>query len=811
MVSKEKPSQELLTRRPRAPHKVGVCMEFAGGTNLIQDFYDGIRLAFSEAEERGDVDRAIELVIREVRGPMRGTSSVVVDAWRELVHDEDCLAVIGPVVTEANLALVDEVNRTGVPTISFCATFDWAGPYAFALQNGGFPDEAVLLAGYLASQAITRVALFREDGIIGEEYGAAFRAAARRYGLTLVTDHVVGLFNTYEPVEPVLRAAHEAGAECVLVLSAYGALIPVRAAVKAVGDSLGWNPVKVQNTTWVAITAFGGAGDYDQATLIADFDGWIGLDQVHEGNRHFQDVLFRFEKRFGRRPFHAYAALGFDHGFVVAGALARMRPPSAQGLTDALERTRMVPACIGGPGTVISFGPHDHRGYKGDYVVLRTIADGVEQLVDVTWAALLATSPLGVNGVGVNGVGVNGADGDNASHALSGAGTRYSLVGDRTPFRIGVLQDWALWAPVEKWYDGLRLAFAEAFESGLLDREVELVFREVEGPPDGRAADVVRAWRDLVHKEKVLGVVGPFITDLTRILRDEIERTRVPVISYCATTKFAGDFCFQTPNGTFADETFHIARHLLRRGVRRVGVVREDNPIGDEYYDWFRLHARTLGLQVTSDQIVSPRVTDEEMDTALRAVRASGAQGLAHLGYGLSFYAVLSQMARHVSEGWDVPRVTITTWVLCSGLDQELGSPALMNLPAPLEALEGWVGVDLPHEGNKVFQGFQDRYVARFGGAKPYGCYPAHMYDMGRVLAEGIARARPVTPEGLAKGLEKVRMVPATMGAPGTVLGFGPYDHRGYKGSDYLVLRTVLGGREGLVEELMPGLEAPAS
>ena len=49
-------------------------------------------------------------------------------------------------------------------------------------------------------------------------------------------------------------------------------------------------------------------------------------------------------------------------------------------------------------------------------------------------------------------------------------------------------------------------------------------------------------------------------------------------------------------------------------------------------------------------------------------------------------------------------------------------------------------------------------------------------------------------------------MLPATMGSPGTVVGFGPYDHRGYKGTDYLVLRTVKDGREGLVSELMPGL-----
>ncbi len=43
------------------------------------------------------------------------------------------------------------------------------------------------------------------------------------------------------------------------------------------------------------------------------------------------------------------------------------------------------------------------------------------------------------------------------------------------------------------------------------------------------------------------------------------------------------------------------------------------------------------------------------------------------------------------------------------------------------------------------------------------------------------------------------------MGAPGTVLGFGPYDHRGYKG-DYLVLRGLRRGKEGLAEELFADL-----
>ncbi len=345
--------------------------------------------------------------------------------------------------------------------------------------------------------------------------------------------------------------------------------------------------------TWVGMTALGTAGDYDKAALVANFEGWVGLDQIHEGNQHFQAVLDRFEAKYGRRPFHCYTALGFDHGMVVADALARMKPPSSAGVKDALERLRMRPACIGGPGTVISFGPHDNRGYKGDYIVLRTVQDGVEQRIDLSNADLLQHEPL-----------VQGADID-VDEVMLGTGSKYSLAGDRTPFKVGVLQDWALWAKLPLWYNGLRLAFNEAFESGLLDRPVELVIEEVEGPPERDAASVAKAWRRLVDDQQVLAVVGPFITDMVRILRDQIERDEVPMLTYAATVKAAGEYVFQTPNGTFADETFHTARYLRRRGATSVGIIREDNPIGDEYADFFRQHARRMGLSVASDQIIS--------------------------------------------------------------------------------------------------------------------------------------------------------------------------------------------------------------
>lgn len=110
--------------------------------------------------------------------------------------------------------------------------------------------------------------------------------------------------------------------------------------------------------------------------LIDNFEGWVGVDQFDERNQTFTSMLDRFEKRFGRRPMHCYTAQGYDMGNVVAHGLARAKPHSREGLRRGLERIRRLDAASGGPGNHTSFGPYDHRGYKGEYIVMRQVRNG---------------------------------------------------------------------------------------------------------------------------------------------------------------------------------------------------------------------------------------------------------------------------------------------------------------------------------------------------------------------------------------------------------------------------------------------------
>ena len=59
-------------------------------------------------------------------------------------------------------------------------------------------------------------------------------------------------------------------------------------------------------------------------------------------------------------------------------------------------------------------------------------------------------------------------------------------------------------------------------------------------------------------------------------------------------------------------------------------------------------------------------------------------------------------------------------------------------------------------------------------------------------MMTALATARPLTGPGVKESLERVKMLPAASGAPGTRLRFGNFIRHGWVGSEFLVARRVL-------------------
>jgi len=89
-----------------------------------------------------------------------------------------------------------------------------------------------------------------------------------------------------------------------------------------------------------------------------------------------------------------------------------------------------------------------------------------------------------------------------------------------------------------------------------------------------------------------------------------------------------------------------------------------------------------------------------------------------------------------------------------------------------------------------VGQAFLDQFAATYG-RRPEWVLPLVNRDFATVLLHAFADAHPLSPRGVKEALERVKMVPAAAGSPGTYLSFGNWTRRGWMGAGYLVARKL--------------------
>jgi branched-chain amino acid transport system substrate-binding protein len=318
--------------------------------------------------------------------------------------------------------------------------------------------------------------------------------------------------------------------------------------------------------------------------------------------------------------------------------------------------------------------------------------------------------------------------------------------------------------------DWLRREVEAVQAAGRLDAEVAFFHAYGLGLPSGTAEAVERAFMDLARRDLAL-IVGPAIGDNALVATPWVERERVPTINWAGAERARGEWMFHLQVGSHEDESLVIARHLRAIGAARVGVVYDQSPIGTRHLKYLEDEARVIGLEIVAAHAISPLAEDasQEVDRVLAATP----QGFVYLGLGLSAPAVARAL---VARGWQGPRIMNT-----AGLRGYHGDFAA--------ACDGWIYIDMHSDANRTLNALRERMNLPASQA----VWAAKGHDLGRLVAEGLARAPDFTREGVKVGLEQVKWLPAAEGEEGTLLGFGIQD-RGALHGRYLVLRQWLGG-----------------
>lgn len=346
------------------------------------------------------------------------------------------------------------------------------------------------------------------------------------------------------------------------------------------------------------------------------------------------------------------------------------------------------------------------------------------------------------------------------------------------PIKLGILMDWMVpedhpQERVDDWFLPLELVFEQGLARGMIDRPVELVIRRCWGLPKGSVKAVIDAFGELVD-EGCLAVFGPSISDNCIPMREAIEeRFRVPAISCSGSDEWLGEWTFALPQGSMTDEPILWAQILAKAGHTEVGVLVEQSLVGESYLRNFRKACRDRGIRIVAEEWVAQ--TAQEVAAALQSLHDAKATAFVHCGFGFGVFFVNGSLE---SMGWDPLRLMGTAF------QNAWFHEAMWN------AMLGWVGVDQYDESNPVGQAFLDEFEAAYG-RRPDWMLPLMNRDFATVLLHAFADAQPLSPRGVKEALERVKMVPAAGGSPGTYLSFGKWTRRGWMGAGYLVARTL--------------------
>jgi ABC-type branched-subunit amino acid transport system substrate-binding protein len=342
---------------------------------------------------------------------------------------------------------------------------------------------------------------------------------------------------------------------------------------------------------------------------------------------------------------------------------------------------------------------------------------------------------------------------------------------ERQPIKVG----W-LGTPWDRFKREIALPFEEGTARGLFDRPYEFLFEAETGLPLGSAKDSVDAFHRLVDAGCIV-IAGANYSDTAMILAEHANAAKVPLISWCGTERFQGEYCFRLGNGDVGCEPALMVSWLKRNGHRTVAVVSSYSPIGEEYFRYFRQECRRMNLSVAAVEPVSMATSD--LAATLDKLRHANADALVWLGYGgLALTGAVREALDRL--GWDPPRIMTT---------------AFMQYLFGFEKFEGWVGIDqwCPH--NRRTQQFHERFVARYGESPTQwpNAIPGLSYDTAAVIVEGLHRATVLSGWGVKEGIERVRFMPSATGGPNTHIAGGPYDHQLFKG-DWLNYGRVRNG-----------------
>lgn len=354
--------------------KIGALFALTGkGSSLGEPERDTAVMLEKQINDAGGIDgRPIKLIVRDTKS----LEDPALNAARELVEKENVVAIIGPSRSGTTMALIDYVEREGVPLISCAAARAITDPvkeWVFQVAPGD-RDAVHNIYTYMQNNGISKIATLTASSGFGIEGLKQLEAQAPDFGIEIVANEQFN--DTDTDMTPQLTNIRGTDAQAVVCWG----IGPAPALVAKNMQQLGMD-IQLFQSHGVANEDFiKGAGEAANGVIMPAAK-LIVLDQLAEDDpqietlREYHDM---FVEEYGREPDH-YGGHGWDAMHILTGAIERAGGGAER--AKIREEIEAVDNYVGVAG-VFDYSADDHYGLSPEAFVMVQIQDGEWTLVE---------------------------------------------------------------------------------------------------------------------------------------------------------------------------------------------------------------------------------------------------------------------------------------------------------------------------------------------------------------------------------------------------------------------------------------------
>jgi branched-chain amino acid transport system substrate-binding protein len=366
-------AEVVQAKEAAAPVKIGCLFDLQGAAGHIGLASKLVAEMLAERlNKAGGINgRPIQLVMGDTES---NPGKAVIEAKR-LVENEQVDAIIGPTRTDSGMAILQYIDKMGIPTVGCIG----GTPVVVPVRKWMFksPQKSVTAVEriymYLQTKGIKKIAVINATDKFGQEGEEALKALAEKYGVTIVTQEKFEMSDVDMTVQLTKIKATDAQAVICWTIGPPGSIVAKNV------KQLGFRIPLIQchglpDPKYLELAGDAAEGNLMPATKLMVASQLPDSDPQKKLLLEYTD-LYENVAKIGKITTHGGYA--WDALMLVVEAMKKAGTDKAK-VRDAIEGTK---GYVGVSG-IYTMTPEDHCGLGVDSMVMITVKDGTFKLVE---------------------------------------------------------------------------------------------------------------------------------------------------------------------------------------------------------------------------------------------------------------------------------------------------------------------------------------------------------------------------------------------------------------------------------------------